>query len=163
MMGTLMYISKALMEFLPNVHLIATFIAVFTIVYRAKALFPIYVFVFLTGLMNGFNTWWIPYLYIWAVLWGALMLLPKSIPNKIKPFVYMGICALHGLLYGTLYAPFQAFFYGLSFKGMIAWIVAGLPWDAVHAAGNLVTGTLIIPLAKLLENIEKRLQTGKEI
>ena len=68
MMGTLMYISKAVMEFLPNVHLIAAFIAVFTIVYRAKALFPIYVFVFLTGLMNGFNTWWIPYLYIWAVL-----------------------------------------------------------------------------------------------
>ena len=163
MMGTLMYISKAVMEFLPNVHLIAAFIAVFTIVYRAKALFPIYVFVFLTGLMNGFNTWWIPYLYIWAVLWGALMLLPKSIPNKIKPFVYMGICSLHGLLYGTLYAPFQALFYGLSFKGMIAWIVAGLPWDAIHAAGNLVTGTLIIPLAKLLENIEKRLQTGKEI
>ena len=49
------------------------------------------------------------------------------------------------------------------FKGMIAWIVAGLPWDAIHAAGNLVTGALIIPLAKLLENIEKRLQTGKEI
>ena len=49
MLGGLMYISKMIMEFLPNVHLLGTFIVAFTVVYRQKALFPIYVFVFITG------------------------------------------------------------------------------------------------------------------
>ena len=55
MLGALMYISKLLMEFLPNVHLIGVFTISFTLVYRQKALYPIYIFVLLTGTFNGFN------------------------------------------------------------------------------------------------------------
>ena len=154
MLGAMMYASKVIMEVLPNVHLLGMFIVAFTVVYRKKALYPIYVFVFITGLMNGFATWWLPYLYIWAVLWGMTMLLPKSIPEKRKPVVYMAVCALHGYLYGTLYAPAQALLFGLDFQGMITWIVAGLPWDFVHGTSNFLCGVLIYPLAKLLEKIE---------
>ena len=125
------------------------------VVYRQKALYPIYIFVLLVGLFNGFNAWWIPYLYIWAILWGATMLLPKKLPKKAAPFIYMGVSALHGFLYGTLYAPFQALYFGLSFQGMIAWIVAGLPWDAVHGISNFICGILIVPFIKLLRLCEK--------
>ena len=83
MLGGVMYVSKQLMEFLPNVHLIAVFIVALTVVYRFKALFPIYVFIFLTGLFNGFSLWWYPYLYLWLVLWAATMLLPKNMNKKI--------------------------------------------------------------------------------
>ena len=62
MLGALMYASKVLMEILPNIHLIGVFIIAITVVYRKKALYPLYLFVFLTGLLNGFGTWWIPYL-----------------------------------------------------------------------------------------------------
>ena len=74
MLGALMYASKMLMEVLPNVHLIGVFVIATTVVYRKKALYPIYVFVLLTGLLGGFAMWWIPYLYIWGVLWAVTML-----------------------------------------------------------------------------------------
>jgi energy-coupling factor transport system substrate-specific component len=83
------------------------------------------------------------------------MLLPKNMPKKIAIVVYPLVCGLHGLLFGTLYAPAQALLFGLDFKGMISWIIAGLPWDAVHAAGNIVAGFLIIPLSELLRKLFK--------
>ncbi len=129
MLGAVMYASKFLMELAPNIHLLGVFTIAFTVVYRRKALYPIYVYVFLNGIFSGFASWWIPYLYLWAVLWGAVMLLPKNMPPKARPIVYMAVCAAHGFLFGTLYAPAQALLYGLSLQGMAAWIIAGLPWD----------------------------------
>ena len=155
MLGAMMYASKVLMELLPNLHLIGVFIVAMTVVYRKKALYPLYVFVFVTGLLNGFATWWIPYLHIWAVLWGAVMLLPQNMPTKIKPVVYMIVCGLHGLLYGVLCAPAQAILFGLDFKGMLTWIAAGLPFDVTHGVSNLLCGVLIMPLASVLKKAEK--------
>ncbi len=150
-----MYASKILMEFAPNIHLLGTFIVAFTVVYRKKALYPIYIYVLLTGMFYGFVTWWIPYLYLWTVLWGVVMLLPAKISPKIQPLVYMIICAAHGFLYGTLYAPAQALLYGLSFKGMIAWIIAGFPFDCIHGVSNFFCGILIVPIIKTLRFAER--------
>ena len=50
MLGAIMFVSKLVMEFLPNVHLIGALTMVYTIVYRSKALIPLYIFVFLSGL-----------------------------------------------------------------------------------------------------------------
>ena len=150
MLGTIMYASKMLMEVLPNIHLIGVFVMAFTLVFRKKALYPIYIFVLLAGLFGGFGTWWVPYLYIWTVLWGVTMLLPRNIPQKLQPIVYMAVCALHGFLYGTLYAPAQALLFGLSFKGMLAWIVAGIPFDITHGISNFLCGSLILPCVAAL-------------
>ncbi len=155
MLGALMYISKMVMEFLPNMHLVGVLIMAYTLVYRKKALYPIYVFVLLTGLLNGFNTWWIPYLYIWTILWGATMLLPRNMPKKLAPIVYMVVCAAHGFLYGTLYAPAQALFFGLDWEGTITWIIAGLPYDAIHGVSNFVAGALVLPIVSILRLAEK--------
>ncbi len=156
-LGALMYASKMIMEILPNIHLVGVFIIAITVVYRKKALYPIYVYVFLIGLFSGFATWWLPYLYIWTVLWGMTMLLPQKMNGKICPIVYMGVCAFHGLLYGTLWAPAQALLYGLNFQGMVAWIMAGLPWDLTHGISNFICGLLICPIIKVLKlvNAEK--------
>ena len=153
MLGTVMFCSKLLMDALPNIHLIGVLTMAYTLAFGKKALFPIYVNVMLVGLYGGFNLWWLPYLYIWTVLWGATMLLPKKMPKKIAIIVYPLVCALHGLLYGTLYAPAQALMFGLNFKQTIAWIIAGLPWDAIHAAGNLALGFLVLPLSDLLSRL----------
>ncbi len=155
MLGAIMYASKLALEFLPNVHMIGTFIVALTVVYRKKALYPIYVFILLTGLFNGFGTWWIPYLYIWAVLWAVTMLLPQNMKPKTATVVYMLVSGLHGLLFGTLYAPAQAVLFNLNFEGTIAWIIAGLPWDAIHGAGNFVMGILIMPIIIILKTAEK--------
>ena len=125
MLGAVMFASKMLMEILPNIHLLGTFIVAITVVYRKKALYPIYIYVLLNGIFAGFATWWIPYIYIWTILWAAVMLLPKKMPAKIAPIVYTVVCSLHGFCFGVLYAPAQALLFGLSFKGMLAWIAAG--------------------------------------
>ena len=154
MLGAIMYASKIIMEVAPNVHLLSVFTVAFTLVYRKKALYPIYVYVLLTGLLCGFSTWWIPYLYLWTVLWGVVMLLPRKIPKKLKPIVYMVVCSAHGFLFGTLYAPAQAILYGLDFNGMIAWIIAGLPWDCIHGVSNFFCGMLILPIVSILTKLE---------
>ena len=156
MLGALMFCSKVIMDALPNIHLLGMFIMVYTLVYRTKALIPIYIFVFMTGLYGGFGLWWIPYLYIWTILWGVTMLLPRKMPRAVGMAVYPAVCCLHGLLYGVLYAPAQALIFGLDLDGMLAWIAAGLPFDVMHGIGNLFAGLLILPLSSLLLRLEKK-------
>ena len=160
MLGAAMYASKLLMEFLPNVHLLGGFVVAITVVYRKKALYPIYLYVLVNGLFAGFALWWVPYLYLWTVLWGAVMLLPRRMPPRVRPLVYMAVCAGHGFLFGTLYAPAQALLFGLDFKGMLAWIVAGLPWDFVHGISNFFCGVLIVPLISVLRLADKTARKG---
>ena len=155
MLGALMYASKVIMEIAPNIHLIGVFVIAITIVYRKKALYPIYIFVLLTGLLNGFSAWWVPYLYIWTVLWAVTMVLPRKIPAKVRPFVYMAVCALHGFGYGVLYAPAQALMFGLNFQGMISWIITGLPFDMIHGISNFFCGILIMPIVSVLRMAER--------
>ena len=155
MLGVIMFISKYLTEALPNVHFLGMLTMIYTLVYRKKALVPIYIFVMLTGIFNGFAIWWIPYLYIWTILWGITMLLPKGMSKKIAIPVYAIVCALHGLCYGILYAPAQAIMFGLNFKSMIAWIGAGFYFDVLHAIGNFALGFLIIPLSEALQKFHK--------
>ena len=152
-LGAFMFASKQIMEWLPNIHMLGMLTMLYTVVFRKKALFPIYVFVILEGVIAGFNLWWIPYLYIWTVLWAITMLLPKSMNVKLATPVYMIVCGLHGLGYGTLYAPFQAICMGLDFKATIAWIATGLPWDIIHGIGNAFFATMIYPLSKLFRKL----------
>lgn len=154
MLGAIMYVSKVIMEWVPNVHLLGVLTMSYTLVYRKKALYPIYVYVFLNGAMCGFNVWWIPYLYLWAILWGVTMLLPKNMPKKTAAIVYMAVCALHGFSFGTLYAPAQAIMFGLSFEAMVAWIISGLPFDIVHGVSNFFCGMLIVPIVSVLRRLE---------
>ena len=87
------------------------------------------------------------------------MLLPQNISPKIRPLIYMLVCSAHGFLYGTLYAPAQAIMFGLNFEGMIAWIVAGLPFDCIHGVSNFVCGLLIAPIISALKLAQKQLSS----
>lgn len=143
MMAALMFASKKLMESLPNIHLVGIFIIALTAVYRWKALYPLYTYVLLEGLFGGFNTWWLPYLYVWTVLWGMAMFLPRQ-ETKWMPVLYGIVCGLHGILFGVIYAPAQALIFGFNWKTMLAWIAAGFPFDCIHGLSNLVLGILLI-------------------
>lgn len=154
MLGALIFISKLMTEMLPNIHLIGVMIVSVSAVYRKKAIYPIIVFVLLTGLFYGFNNWWIPYIYIWLPLWIGVLLVPERIPRKKKSVIYIIICSLHGFLFGTLYAPAQAVMFGLDFKGTVAWIVSGLPFDCIHGMSNLICGLLIPPIVKIMKRLK---------
>ena len=154
-LGTLMFIGKKVMEPLPNIHPVALLVMVYTLVYRWKALWPIYIFVFLTGLVHGFAYWWYPYTYVWIVLWGLTMVLPKAMPPKVAPFVYVAVCGFHGFIFGTLWAPLHAVMFHLRWQGMIGWIIQGIPADITHGLGNVGMGLLIVPLQNLLRKQKK--------
>ena len=157
MLGSLTFCSKMVMEALPNIHLVGMLTMVYTLAFRAKALIPLYLYVMLDGLFHGFGMWWYPYLYVWTILWGITMLLPKKMSPKVACIVYPAVCALHGLAFGTLYAPLQAFMFGFNFEQTLAWIASGLPFDVIHAIGNLFAGLLILPLSELLKRLTKKM------
>ena len=158
MLGALMFASKIIMEVLPNIHILGMLTMAYTIAFRKKALIPLYVYIMLNGIFAGFATWWIPYLYIWTVLWGITMLLPKKMPRAVAMVVYPAVCCLHGLFFGVLYAPAQALLFGLDWEGMLAWIAAGFVFDVTHAIGNFGAGLLILPMGQLLIRLK---QTNK--
>ncbi|MBD5080228.1 MAG: hypothetical protein HDT44_00480, partial [Ruminococcaceae bacterium] len=74
--------------------------------------------------------------------------MPKKMPDKIAAFVYPVVCGLHGIAFGTLYAPAQALLFGFSFKQTLAWIASGFPFDVIHGVSNVCAGLLILPLTK---------------
>jgi len=153
-----MFISHMALMGIPNIGFIGLFMAAFTLTYRVRALIPIYVYIMLYGVFYGLMTW-IPYLFVWLPLWAMFMLIGKfNLPLVAKVPVYMILCALHGLSFGTLYAPFAAFLFGIPFRlsTMIAWITAGLPFDIAHALGNLAAGVLIVPLVELLKKLNEQ-------
>ena len=156
MLGSLMFTSKILMEVLPNIHLVGMLTVLYTVVYRAKGLIPLYIYVLLDGFFYGFPTWWIPYLYVWAVLWGLSMLIPKRIPPIGARIVYTVVCALHGFAFGLLYAPGQALLFGYDFEMTLAWIATGVGFDITMGVSNFCAGLLIYPLSRVLIKLEKR-------
>ena len=159
MLGVIMFVSDILMEFLPNVHIVGVLVVVYTIVYRWKALIPIYLYVFLNGLFSGFGIWWLAYLYVWAILWGAAMLIPEGLGKKAKLVLYTVICTLHGLCFGLLYVPVQMI-YNSDMKYIISWLTVGfITADIYHAIGNCIFGILlIIPLSELLIKLENKMK-----
>ncbi len=156
MLGTLMFASKIIMEVFPNIHLLGMLTMVYTLVFRVKALIPIYIYISLNGLYAGFDIWWYPYLYIWTILWGLTLLLPRNMPRAVKAVIYPALCALHGFAYGALYAPAQAILFGFDLAQTLAWIVAGLPFDFIHGVSNIFVGLLILPLSERLSKLYLR-------
>ena len=156
MLGAMMFCSKIIMEALPNIHLLGMFTMVCAIVFRFKGLIPLYLYVMINGLYAGFATWWVPYLYVWTILWAITMLLPGRMPRKVKLVVYPLVCFLHGAFFGVFYAPGQALLYGMSLEATVSWILVGLPFDVLHAVGDLAAGLLILPMSELLEKLMRK-------
>lgn len=156
MLGTVMFISKIIMEILPNIHLLGMLTMVYTLVFGVRALIPIYIYVILNGIYSGFSFWWLPYTYIWTILFLITIILPKKMPKWVSLIVYPTICAIHGFAFGALYSPAQALMFGFDFEQTIAWIIAGIPFDIIHGISNFIVGLLVLPTSELLSKLYKR-------
>ena len=150
--AALMIAGKEAMAFLPNVEVVSLFLMVYTAVYRAYALIPLYVFWAVEAVIYPYPPTVLMYLYVWLFLFGAVMLLPR---DRVLPApVYAVISGVFGLLFGVLCAPVQAAYFGLNLEGTLAWIAAGFPFDVTHAVGNFALGFLAVPLIRLLKRLE---------
>ena len=157
MLGAILFIGDVLMEWAPNVHPVTVLVIVYTVVYRRKAIVPIVIYITLQAVFFG-GIWLVPYCYIFPLYYAIALLIPKNLCGIKAQICYSALSVLFGLVFGALYTPWQAavFMKTLNFERILAWIVAGLPYDVVHAAGNFAASFLIIPLVKLLNKMEQK-------
>ena len=152
MMGTLLVVSKETLAFLPNVELVSLLTILFTLVFGKRTVGALAVFLLLEGVLYGFGTWWVMYLYIWPLL-ALLTWLFRWMKHAWQWAIFSG---LYGLAFGTLCSLFYLPVGGL--KMVIAWIISGLTFDLVNAGGNFLLALLLYhPLRKALDQLEKRL------
>lgn len=149
MMGVLLTVSKEVMAFLPNFEPVTLLIVLFTLCFGPMAAGAVAVFLLLEGLLYGFGSWWVMYLYVWPLLCGLTLLL-RGMDKAWQWAVFAG---LFGLGFGTLcslaYLPVGGV------RMALAWIASGLPFDLMHGGGNfLLMLVLYRPLRKALEKIK---------
>lgn len=152
MLGAIAYVGQVALSFLPNIEVVSILFLVYTKVFGKKALFPIYVFVLLEGIFWGFGSWWIMYLYVWAVLWGITMLL-RSNDSAVLWAVINGA---FGLVFGALCSITHGALFGIG--SGFAYFISGIPFDIVHCIGNFFTALFLYkPLTILLSKVRKTL------
>lgn len=152
-LGALTFAAKFVMSGLPNIEPVSLMIMLFAVTFGIKALYPTYVYVALEVLCYGINAWNIYYLYIWAVLLVAALLLRKM----QEPLGWAMLSGTFGLLFGALCGIADIFIGGFSYAAA-KW-VSGIWFDLMHCAGNFVIALLLFaPLRKLLGKLYKKLK-----
>lgn len=150
--AAILVVSKEMLAFLPNVEMVTMLLMAYTAVYRVRALVPLYIFVAIQAILYPSVSTTLMYLYIWLIPWGIMMLIPRRF-CRLPVFVVVG--ALFGLTFGVLCSPVQVWYFGIGWQGGIAWILAGLPWDVVHAVGNAAMAFLAPAVCRVLTMLQK--------
>lgn len=153
MLAALTFGAKVAMSALPNIEPVSLMILLFGAVFGWKALFPTYVYVIAEILFYGLGTWNVNYLYIWAILAVAAVLLRRV----RQPLVWALVSGVYGLAFGALCAPVDAVIGGWSYAAA-KW-VSGIPFDLAHCAGNFAIALLLFaPLRTVLEKLYVRMK-----
>lgn len=152
MMGVLLAVSKEALAFLPNFEAVSLLTILFTISFGRLALGAVGVFLAVEGLLYGFGSWWVMYLYIWPILCLLACLLRRVLRRNWQWAIVSG---LYGLAFGTLCSLVYLPVGGV--KMAFSWIVSGLPFDVAHAAGNFILMlVLYYPLRKPLDYLARK-------
>lgn len=147
-LGAILLVGQLAMSPLPNIEPVTTLIIIYTLTYKKKAFFSIYVFVLLEGLIFGFGIWWVSYLYIWSLL--ALLVL--ALHKLDSALLWAVVSGAFGLLFGALCAIPYLISGGTG--AAFAYWTAGIPYDVLHCGGNFVlTLVLYKPLLRLLKRL----------
>ena len=152
-LGALMFALQVVMSPLPNIEPVSLLVMLFAVVFDWKALYPVYIFVAMEILFYGFSLWNVYYLYIWAVLAVAAILMKKN----EHPLVWAVLSAAFGLLFGALCAIVDVFIGGFAYAAA-KW-ASGIPFDVTHCVGNFVIALLLFkPLRQLLTKLYCQIQ-----
>lgn len=150
LLSSLMMVAQVGMAFLPNIELVSLLCIGYTLSLGKKALYVIYIFVLMQGLLYGFGLWWLCYLYVWTILWGATMLLS----SMEAPLGWAVVSGLFGLFFGMLTALPYLLTGGYSMA--FAYWVNGIPFDIAHCIGNFAAALILLkPLRRILEGFLK--------
>ncbi len=150
MLAAVLYVSKVVLEFAPNVELVSLLTILYTIVFGKEALIIVTVFNMFELIQWGFGLWWVSYLYTWPALCLLVLLLKKILKEEFVLWAVFagGFGLLFGAFFAAAYLPVDPA-YALSY-----WIT-GLPWDVWHGAANFI---LMLVLGKPLYKVLKRMK-----
>lgn len=152
-LGALTFAMKFVMAGIPNIEPVSLSLMVYGAVFGLKALYPSYVYVAMEILYFGLGTWNICYLYIWAVLVVAAILLR----NMRSSLGWALLSGAYGLFFGALCGIVDVFIGGFGYA-VSKW-VSGIPFDIAHCAGNFCIALILFkPLRELLEKLWKRMK-----
>ena len=147
-LGALTFGLKVAMSFLPNIEPVSLLVMLYAVIFGRKCVFPIYLYVMMEILFYGIQLWNINYLYVWAIL----ALVAWLMRSQTSPWVWALVAGVYGLFFGALCAPVYLFTGGVAFA--VSWWVSGIPFDAIHCAGNFAMAlVLFVPLRRLLAQL----------
>ena len=130
-LGAMTFAAKYVMSFLPNIEPVSLMVMLFAVTFGWKWVYPVYLYVAMEILFYGISLWNINYLYIWAVLAVAAVLLREM----RHPLAWGILSGTFGLLFGALCGIVDIFIGGVGYAAS-KWI-SGIPFDIAHCAGNL--------------------------
>ncbi|MCI6646440.1 MAG: hypothetical protein MSH16_02210 [Oscillospiraceae bacterium] len=149
LLGSLMFASQVVMASLPNIHIVAVLIIVTALYFRWRALYAVFVFALLEGMIYGFGIWWVSYLYTWPVLAAVTVLLGRS----ESPLFWAVIAGIFGLCFGALCA--LPYLFAGGWAAAVSYWIAGIPFDLIHCASNFViTLVLFRPLYRVMGQLK---------
>lgn len=137
LLSALLLVAQVGLAFLPNIEVVSLLVILYTLFFKKKTLYIIYIFALLEGLIYGFGIWWIMYLYVWTILWGITLLFKE----EKNPVIWAFISGFFGLFFGTLCSVPYFITGGVSMG--LSWIVAGLQMDIIHGIGNFFVALLL--------------------
>lgn len=153
MLGALTFGLKFCMAALPNIEPVSLLVMLFAATFGWRALYPVYVYVAMEILWFGLGTWNINYLYIWAILAVAAIMLRKM----EQPLGWALLSGVYGLCFGALCAIVDVFIGGASYA-VTKWL-SGIPFDIAHCAGNFIIALVMWkPLKQLLEKLYAKMK-----
>lgn len=151
MLGALMFGGKMAMAALPNIEPVSLLILVYAVVFGAKALYAVYVYVGLEILIWGIGLWNINYLYVWPIL----LLLGWLFRRMESPWGWAILSGAFGLAFGALCTPVYCVSGGLKFG--LSWWISGIPFDVLHCVGNFAMALVLMrPLVRLLSMLKRQ-------
>ena len=152
MMSAIMLAAQVGLSFLPNIELVSLLIILYTLIFGWRALYIIYVFVAVEGIIYGFGLWWFSYLYIWFVLY----MITKIFHKVQSPIYWAIISGAYGLSFGALYSFVVVITSGIN-GGLASW-VQGIPFDIAHGIGNFAVALILFkPLYFILSKLHRQL------
>jgi energy-coupling factor transport system substrate-specific component len=151
-LGALTFAMKFAMAGLPNIEPVSLCVMVYAVVFGFKALYPVYVYVAMEIFCFGLGVWNMYYLYIWALLAVAAILLR----DMQHPLGWAILSGAFGLLFGALCGIVDIFIGGFGYA-LTKWI-SGIPFDIAHCAGNFVIALLLFkPMRQLMQKLYNRM------
>ena len=146
----ILYISKVVLEAVPNVELVSLLIICYSIVFGYEAIVAILVFNLCELEQWGMGPWWMSYLYVWPILAILTCLLKKIFKEDILSWaVFSG---LFGLFFGAMFSIVYIF---VDPHYALAYFLSGLIWDVVHCVSNFI---IMLLLGKILIKALKKIK-----